>query len=77
MIASRSSTSLAREGAKAELEGMDIDDMSPLKDSPMKRKKVINMLAREMKKGGRATRIGGSSSTPMLLPAIKREECQF
>lgn len=78
LMGSRSSASLVRASAKADIgEGAALDDASNAaspEPSPTKRMEMINMLAREMKGGRVRVHTNGSLSVPMLLPAISKEE---
>ena len=81
MMGSRSSGSLARAGARAEIgEGTTASSEEPTTSSPAKRMEVIQLLSREVKGAGSGpggkTRVSlsASSKVPMLLPTIAREE---
>ena len=77
--ASRSSASLALKGARDELASApaaESDSLMRIEPSPVKRLTAIKQLSREVKGPGgiRKVRVSESTSAPMLLPSISREE---
>jgi len=83
LMGSRSSVSLARAGGRAdvgEAPAVEPDEPPSGPSSPVKRMEAIRLLTREVKAGGSRSRsnvhatLSGSSSTPMILPSLAREE---
>ena len=71
MMRSRSSASLARASGRAEAGDVVAVDAEAQQSSPAKRMEAIHLLSREVRQGGRVSRVPDNL---MLLPSLAREE---